>query len=94
MVINDLRIKRVAVLPSKTDTPLIVDSNAPLARPIAGELLQPVCWWNTKVFQGVGSIQHAKLSQRNLLDRLRQPAGALKLKYPTRFFAPEGPDHR
>lgn len=42
MVVDDLDIVRIAVLPPKTNTPLIIDANAPLANPIAGELFKPV----------------------------------------------------
>jgi hypothetical protein len=42
VIIDDLDIVRLALGPSKADTPLIVDSNAPLARAIRPESLQLV----------------------------------------------------
>jgi len=42
MVINDFNIIGISTLPSKTDAPLIVDTDAPLAFPISGKPFQTV----------------------------------------------------
>ena len=45
MVIDDLNLKSISVSPYKTDTTLIVDSDAVLTFPIATQFLQPVSWY-------------------------------------------------
>lgn len=46
------------VAPDKADTPLVVDSYAPLSIAVAGELFQPVLRRNTKVVNPADVVQH------------------------------------
>jgi hypothetical protein len=44
------------VVPVKTDSPLVINSYAPLSITVAGEFFQPVLWWNAKVVDPVGIV--------------------------------------
>ena len=80
MVIRDFDIIRIAVIPAKTNSPLVIDSNAVLAFPIANQFLKTIRWWNTKVFQGISSIEHHELSQCRSLDIPRELLNSLAPK--------------
>jgi hypothetical protein len=60
-------VKRIAVLPAEADSPLIVDANAVLASAISFQLLQPVAWWNTKIFELFGGVDLHELAQHETL---------------------------
>jgi hypothetical protein len=51
MVISDLNIKYFTVIPSKTNSVLVVNTNTPLTFSVTGEPLQAVAWWYPEVFQ-------------------------------------------
>ena len=72
VVINDFDIMRIALLPSKTDPPLIVDANAVLPHSITGELLESVTRRHAQVLQRGGRVELDQFSQRDTMDRLRQ----------------------
>ena len=61
MVIGYLDVVRIALTPPKTDTPLVIDADAVLARPVSFELLKPVAWRRSEVLQGVSSIKDEQL---------------------------------
>jgi hypothetical protein len=53
----------IAVDPFNTDAELIVDSDAVLAFSLSAlKLLQSVVWWNSKIIQSNGSVDHRQLS--------------------------------
>ncbi len=72
MIIGDFYVSRVAILPGKANAPLIVYPNAVLPRPVAAQFFQPVCRRYTQVDEIFRIIDHAQLSQGNLLDIGRQ----------------------
>ena len=49
MIVYDLNVVGIAISPSEANTPLVVDSNAILAGPIAPEFLQAIGWWHAKI---------------------------------------------
>lgn len=51
MVIDDLNILCVVVSPGETNPPLIVDSNAVSAGPVALQQFQLVAWGDPKIIQ-------------------------------------------
>jgi hypothetical protein len=57
VVINDFNIKRIAVGKAKTQSPLLVDANAPVALPIAAQTFQAVRRRQAQVFYANGCIQ-------------------------------------
>src|SRR5665647_1795153 len=56
MVIGDLDVPRRSITPCETDAKLVVDADAPLSNPIAGEFLQSVLWRHAQSFDARGSI--------------------------------------
>ena len=74
MVIDDFHIVRIAVLPTETDTPLIVDPDAVLAVPIAGEVLQPITGQPRQVTQGGGAVELIELPYGGPGNGLKAPA--------------------
>jgi hypothetical protein len=93
MVIHNLDVKRAAINPTKTDTPLLIDPNTPLASSIAAQFLKPVCWRDAQIIKARRSIQHAQLPQRDLLNILRQPARSTEVKDGFRFGTSKGSNH-
>jgi len=77
VVVDDLDVMRVSRPPSKTDSPLPIDTYAVLSSAITFQLFESVRRRNAKVVERRRRIQHAELSEGNtlhvraqLLDRL------------------------
>ena len=68
MVINYFNIKRISVLPAKANAPLIVDSNAPLAAPVALERFEAVLGRNAQIIETACDIQLQQFTQRNAFN--------------------------
>jgi hypothetical protein len=79
VIINDLDLAPVAIMPYKTDPPLVVDSNAVLALPIADELLEPVSRGNPEILQRLRVVQHARF-RRAMFSMLRNRGQRWRLK--------------
>jgi hypothetical protein len=63
MIVRNLNRIRAAVSPNETDSVLIVNANAVLPFAVALELLQVVAWWNQKISQCHGDMNHQELSE-------------------------------
>jgi hypothetical protein len=92
VIINDLDLAPVAIVPYKRGPPLVVDSNAVLALPIADELLEPVSRRNPKILQRLRVVQHRELPTRDVLDAPKSRT-ALAVKERFRVLASERPYH-
>jgi hypothetical protein len=57
VIVHDLHVKRVAVLPTEADAPLVVDADAPLALAVALEGLEPIAWGARRI-DGAADRQH------------------------------------
>jgi len=64
MVINQGDIVGVIVIPTKGQSPLIVDPDAEEAIQVAFERFQPVAWRHLQICQAVGGIQDIQFAQR------------------------------
>lgn len=62
---SDLYIISVAIAPSETDSPLVIDVEAVLVAPIARQLLQAIGRWNTQILQRVTSNANQTLHWRD-----------------------------
>lgn len=62
MVIYDRNIESFAILEAKTDTPLIIDANAPLTFAGTPQGFQPVARRDTEVFECICIIQHLQFT--------------------------------
>ena len=93
MIIHDLYVIGITIDPFKAYPPLVIDPDAVLPCPVAAKLLQPVCWWNTKIVQCDRVVEHAQLAVANLLDVLWQPGRSQAFEDAGGFLALEGFDH-
>jgi len=75
MVVNDLHIRRVALPPAKTDSPLVAYADAVLSLPFAFQGFQPVGRGNQQVSQLGGVIQQLEFPRGYALVAFRQFAG-------------------
>jgi hypothetical protein len=67
MVINNFDTTRAAsIRPTKANTPLIVDSNAVLARTIALECLKMIAGWNPQIIKPISDFKLSKFSPCDL----------------------------
>src|SRR5450759_1956447 len=72
VVIRHFNIMRMARFKAKTDAPLVIDSDAPLAFAVACQFFQPVRWRNPQVVQAGSGNKQPKLVERPLRDAWRQ----------------------
>lgn len=93
MVVDNLDILCIAVLPPKTNAPLIIDANAPLTRPIAGKLFKTVTGRNSQKVQRCSTMYLLQLSLSDTLHILRQLFGKLSLKKLLRFLTSKASNH-
>ena len=71
---------RVAGLPSKTDSPLPVNTYAVVSSTITFQLLESVRWWNAEVVECRRRIQHPELSEGNALHVRTQSLDRLSME--------------
>ncbi len=62
MVIYDRDIESITILEAKTDTPPIIDANAPLTFAVTVQGFQPVARRDTEVFECICVVQHLQLA--------------------------------
>ena len=58
MIIHNFHVTRVAIRPVETDTPLIIDADAPLPQPITRQPLQTIAWRDSEILNPLGGIQY------------------------------------
>jgi hypothetical protein len=68
VVIHYLNLKYVAILPSKTDPPLVIDADAVPPRAFTSKHLKAIGRRDTQVLKCHGAIQHAQLPEGDLLN--------------------------
>ena len=56
MVVRQFNVERIAVFPTKTDSVLIVDSNAVLSNPVPLQAFKPIPRGNSQIVQIVGTV--------------------------------------
>ncbi|MOA10857.1 hypothetical protein D3C78_1307640 [compost metagenome] len=62
VVIDYLNAFRARRSPLEADSPLIVDSDAVLPRPVPCQLLQPIAGWGPQISKLSGRIEHRQLA--------------------------------
>src|SRR5437764_10611295 len=93
VVVDDLYVMGVAFSPREADSPLVINSNAPLPCPVPLQLLESVRRWNFEIFKGYRRIEHTQLPKAGPLQVGRELAGALKTKQPFGFIVRPRFDH-
>lgn len=70
VIINNLDIKSVTILPLEANSPLIVDPNAVLSRPVSAQSFQSVGRWYQQVLKCFGAMEIKEFTPDYLLNRL------------------------
>jgi hypothetical protein len=83
MIINHFHIKGVAVTPNKTDAPLVVDANAPLAFPVPGKPFKMGRGGDPKKLNACRTVELRELSHCDPLNILRKLLRKKPLKIPS-----------
>ena len=71
MIVDDFNVARTAVWPIETDSPLIVNSDAVLTRPITRQFFESVTWRGQQIAQVFRIIQIKQLASRRTLNIVR-----------------------
>jgi hypothetical protein len=71
VIVDNLDIVRGSVLPTKADTPLVVDANAVLTLSVAAQRLEPIARGDGQVLDRPCSMQIQQLAPRLPLDRTK-----------------------
>ncbi len=69
VIVDDLDVENIALLPAKTNAPLIVDPNAVLAFAAAPQSFQPIPGRDSQIFQPPCLMQVQKLPPSAPLER-------------------------
>lgn len=91
MIVNDLNVPRSFSRPYKTDSKLVIDTNAVLARTIFFKPLQPVSWRNAEIVKHSCAIEHRQLPHCNGLN-IDEPLDPLAFEETLRVCASKGYD--
>ena len=93
MVVNDFDLTRIAVLPSKTNAPLIVDPDTVLPSTLSAKLLESVSGRDAQILEDLRGIDDHQLAQHCVLELARISANPLPLEEPLGVPIAEAPDH-
>jgi hypothetical protein len=93
MVVDDLDLEGMTVFKTKTQPPLVVDADAPLACAVTAQGFEVIGPRLTQIFRVRGQMQKLQPTQRSSHDALRKPPRGCSGKQPLRFLVGEAPDH-
>lgn len=68
MIVNNLDVFGIITGPAKAETKLVINTQAPLARAITLELLEPVAWRCAQIFNASRKVQLLQLSKRRAFE--------------------------
>jgi hypothetical protein len=66
MIVDNLHVVSVAFSPHKTDTPLVVDTDAMLPFAVSFQWMKSIAPRHAQIHQTFGSVQHQQFSSRRL----------------------------
>ena len=93
MIVGYLDIVGIATGPGKTNSPLVVDSNAVLSLSIAFQGFESISRRNPKEFKFHRGMNLEKFPTGNALDVGGNPPAFSRFKQTTRFPVSKGSDH-
>ena len=93
MIVSYLHVRGTSVAPMKTDSPLLVYSDAMLSSPVPRKLFEAIPWRNPEIIERLRSVQDDELTKRDSLNILRQSLGELSVPDALCLFVSEGLDH-
>lgn len=94
MIVDYLHVVCVPLLPTKTDSPLVVDANAVLSGTITCQLLKAIAKGHAQVVERSGRIKLDKLAERDAVNALRQLPDRLSVEEAFSILIPETADHK
>lgn len=68
MIVFNRHVLGVAIIPSETDSPLVVHSNTVFVVSFSRKFLEVVTWWGAYVIDRRGRMEHEEFPIRPLLD--------------------------
>ena len=80
MVVNNLNVMCIGLFPHKTDTPLVVDSDAVLSFSFPGECFKAIARRNSKIFNTSASVDHAQFPESDPLNGCGELSGMLAVE--------------
>jgi hypothetical protein len=92
MVVSDLHVEGISLTPPKADSPLLVDTDAVLASPVALQCFEPIAGRNTQIEEGASTVEVQELAPRHPLDGTKSPNVSV-VKQSLRVTAPKASDH-
>lgn len=93
VVVHDLHVVGISTVPSKADSPPVVDPDAVLPGPITPKPLQPIPGRHAKIIQPRGGVQHPEFSEAHLLHFRSEPSSPSSLEQPLGVPVAETLDH-
>ncbi len=91
MIVDDLNVGYIAVLPAKTNAPLIVDTDGVLACPISPQSFEPKAR-RLEIIERSNLVQERKTTLGCAFECL-EPCNTLTLEEALRLLRPEVSDH-
>jgi hypothetical protein len=68
VIVNYLDVDNISANEPKANSPLIVDSNAPLTQALPCKRLKAIAWRNSQLVYSLDSVQNGKLSHGDRLN--------------------------
>jgi len=68
MVIGNSHVRRLPVIPTEYQAPLLIDSHTPAALEIAGKGFQPIAGRNPQIGQKIGCVKLPESQKRPFLN--------------------------
>ena len=93
VVVDEFDVGGAAGAPCEADAPLVVDADAVLACPVAGELLQPVVWRYAEVVDALGGVDENELVVCELAEFRAKSLDVAALPDRLGVLVPERADH-
>lgn len=94
VIVCNLNIMRTICIKPEADTPLVIDSDAPLTGPLTRKRLKTIRRRQPQIFDCYGSIKLSKFNNSPFLNVLWQLARLYPLKQPLSFFTGKRPYHK
>lgn len=94
MIVYNLDVVSIRLLPVETDSPPVVDSNAVLALPVAGQFFETVAGKNPQISQSPCPVQHSEFHLGPIVQIAGQTLNQSSFEDLFSLSRPEGPEHR
>jgi hypothetical protein len=92
MIVDNLNVNSVGWHPAEANPPLVIDPDAVLPEPVAGQSLEAVAGNRAQIGELRSGMNVVQLPLCRCGDTLEFPAEFASKHLPS-FFSPEGPDH-